>query len=59
MGQARGGARPALCKMRQLTCSMGLKQMGIRIQASRVTTTRKDFTFGNPINDYHTLYNIV
>ncbi len=38
IGGASEGVRTSLSKMRWLTCSMGPKQMGIHIHASKVQT---------------------
>ncbi len=58
-GWARGGVGPALCKMRQLTCSMGLALRGIHIHVSKATTPNKDFTFENLFFNYPILSNNV
>jgi hypothetical protein len=44
-GWVRGGVGPALCKMRQLTCSMGPERTGTRIHATKATKPSKDFAF--------------
>jgi hypothetical protein len=60
MDSEREGWGPTLCKIGQLTFSMGQKWRNIHICASKSTTPSKVFLFGNPhaevIEYYTTLY---
>jgi hypothetical protein len=55
-GCVRGGARPALCKMRQLACSMGQEQTRICIHTPEATTPSKVFVLRRPFQLYYLLY---
>ncbi len=53
-----GGVGPPLCKMGQLTYSMGPEWRGIRTCTSEPITPSKGFTYENPIIIIKTVYTL-